>query len=353
MCDQPMAQLAKTEANLGKVERALRALCPAYTMVLRIILAFVVSVLAYVYEAMALCLKRLRKVQHAIDHVLTRTLRVPHNVPQALVWTLQARSGRIRHLYTRMCLEDVRGRLRAMDSPSIIVRENVRALWRNTSWVSMDGSHQKLLGHTLWEVDWRCACCPRRAPTRLRPAGRPPATRPSHAARGRSVAPSPLLLGRVLPLPHCPLPWRSATRLLRWQAAAAGPWANTVHVGAVRGPITLLVVGTSAPLPHHGKVGLYWARPASHGRALSSLVHRSPAQVTATSHTAASAYRPCLTQGPHPPTPRWGPSPRFPCRAGRGPGGLLRALEALIRTQELAGCGGSWWGCQTETRPRP
>ena len=41
-------QLAKAEANLGKAERAVG---PAYLLVLRVVLAFVVSALDYVYEA--------------------------------------------------------------------------------------------------------------------------------------------------------------------------------------------------------------------------------------------------------------------------------------------------------------
>ena len=46
--DQRKEQLAKTEGSLGKLGRALSALWPAYLLVLRVVLAFVVSALNYV-----------------------------------------------------------------------------------------------------------------------------------------------------------------------------------------------------------------------------------------------------------------------------------------------------------------
>ena len=54
----------------------------------RVVLAFVVSVLDYMYEAMLPHPQQLRRVQSALDRVPMRALRVPCNVPRALLWTL-------------------------------------------------------------------------------------------------------------------------------------------------------------------------------------------------------------------------------------------------------------------------
>ena len=52
MGEHPTPQIAKAEASLAKIERALYHLRPAYMLVLRIVLAYVVSALDYVYDAM-------------------------------------------------------------------------------------------------------------------------------------------------------------------------------------------------------------------------------------------------------------------------------------------------------------
>ena len=75
--NQPRDQLAKAKANLGKVGRALGALRPAYVLLLRVVLTFVVSAVDCIYEGMPPHLQRLCKVQRAVNRVLTRALRVP------------------------------------------------------------------------------------------------------------------------------------------------------------------------------------------------------------------------------------------------------------------------------------
>ena len=117
-------QIAKAE--LG---RTLYRLRPACVLILRIVLAYVISPLDYVYEAMQPCPTRLRRTQRAMDGVLTKPLRVPRKVPRALLWMPIAGGGfGFPHLYCRMRLRHVLGYLRAMDSRSVLVRENVRAL---------------------------------------------------------------------------------------------------------------------------------------------------------------------------------------------------------------------------------
>ena len=101
MGDQPREQLANAEANLGKVRRTLGALWPASLLVPRVVLAFVVSTLHYVYEAMPPH-PWLRKVQEALDRGLARALQAPRNVPCALSWTPPDHGGLgVPHLYTR------------------------------------------------------------------------------------------------------------------------------------------------------------------------------------------------------------------------------------------------------------
>ena len=128
MGEQPSPQIAKAEARLAKMERALYRLRQAYLLVLRIVLAYVVSALDYVYEAMPPCPMCLCRAQRAVDGVLTSALRVPRNVPRALRWMPVAGAGfGFPHLYSRMRLRHKQGFLGAMDSRSVLVRENVRA----------------------------------------------------------------------------------------------------------------------------------------------------------------------------------------------------------------------------------
>ena len=88
----------------------------------------------------------------AVDKVLTRALRVPRNVPRALLWMPVAGRGfGFPHLYSHMCLHRVLGYLRAMDSRSVLVRESVRALHRN-HWKGLDCPDQEPLLHTTGEA---------------------------------------------------------------------------------------------------------------------------------------------------------------------------------------------------------
>ena len=56
MGKHPASQVAKAEDSLAKVERALYHLRPAYVLVLRMVLPYVVLALDYVYDAMPPCL---------------------------------------------------------------------------------------------------------------------------------------------------------------------------------------------------------------------------------------------------------------------------------------------------------
>ena len=86
MGDRLKEQLTKAEANLGNAGRVLGPPPLAYLLVLRVVLTFGVFALDYVQEAMPLHPQRLRKVQRAVDRVLTRALRVPRTMPYTLLW---------------------------------------------------------------------------------------------------------------------------------------------------------------------------------------------------------------------------------------------------------------------------
>ena len=165
MGEHPAPQVAKAEASLGKVERALYRERPDYVLVLRIVLAYVVSALDYVYDAMPPCPTHLRHTQRAVDRVLTRALRVPRNVPRALLW-IPATSGGFGfpHLYSRMRLRHVQGYLRAMDSRSVLVRENVPVLSHPDCWKGLDGPDQERLFHTMAEVNLEVCVLPAATP---------------------------------------------------------------------------------------------------------------------------------------------------------------------------------------------
>ena len=99
MGEHPTPQIAKAEASLAKIEGALYHLRPAYVLVLRIVLAYVVSALDYVYDAMPPCPTRVRHTQRPVDRGLTRAPRVPRNVPRALLWMPPLVHARRPHLH--------------------------------------------------------------------------------------------------------------------------------------------------------------------------------------------------------------------------------------------------------------
>ena len=128
------------EENLAKIGRTLYRLRPAYVLVLRIIIAHVISPVDYVYEAMPPCPPRLRHTHWAVDTVLTRALQVPWNVPRALLW-MPVAGGRFGfpHLCGRMRFGHAQAFLRANDSRCVLVRENVRALRHSAHRKGVDG----------------------------------------------------------------------------------------------------------------------------------------------------------------------------------------------------------------------
>ena len=153
MGEQLGPRIAKAEANLAKIGHALYRLRPVYVLVVRIVLANVVSALDYVYEAMPPCPTRLRRTQRAVDRVGTRALRVLRNVPRAFLWMPVTGGGfGFPHLYGRMRLRHVQGYLRAMDSGSVLVRENVRALRHPDHWKGLDSPDWEVLFHAMAEV---------------------------------------------------------------------------------------------------------------------------------------------------------------------------------------------------------
>ena len=99
MAEHPGPQVAKVEANLATVGRAIYPLRLAYLLTLRIVLAYVVSAMDYVYEAMPPYPTRLRHTQRAVNSVSTRAPRVPRNVPPAL-WMPPPAGASTSHTYT-------------------------------------------------------------------------------------------------------------------------------------------------------------------------------------------------------------------------------------------------------------
>ena len=153
MGKQPGPEIVKADASLAKIECAVYRLRPAYMLNLRIVLAYVVSALDYVYNATPPCPTRFRRTSRAEDRVLTGALQVPRNVPRALLWMPFAGGGfSFPHLYSPMCPRHVQGFLRAMDSRGVLVPENAHALRHLDHWKGLDGPDQERLLHTMAET---------------------------------------------------------------------------------------------------------------------------------------------------------------------------------------------------------
>ena len=117
---------------------------------LRVVLAFVVSALDYVYEATRSGCTRSGGRRTGS---LCTPCWCPATCPVRSRWTLLGPCGfGVPHLCTCMYLRHVREFLRAMDYRSMIVRENVRALWLSGAWRGRDGLDQELLEHALREL---------------------------------------------------------------------------------------------------------------------------------------------------------------------------------------------------------
>ena len=63
MGEHPNRRIAKVEESFAKIKRAHYRLRPAYVLILRIVLAYVISPPKYVYEATLPCPTRLRRTQ--------------------------------------------------------------------------------------------------------------------------------------------------------------------------------------------------------------------------------------------------------------------------------------------------
>ena len=78
---------------------------------------------------------------------------MPRNVPRALLWMAVAGGGfGFPHMYSRMCLRHILGYLRAMNSRSVLVRENVRALRHPNHWNGPENPDEERLLHTIAET---------------------------------------------------------------------------------------------------------------------------------------------------------------------------------------------------------
>ena len=112
-------------------------------MFVHIVLAYAVSARYYVYEAMPPCPTCIHRRQRAVDRVLAR----------AVLWMSVDGGGLgFPHLYSRMRLRHVLGFFWAMDSRSVLVRENVSTLRHRDHWKGTGNPDHKLLHHTMAEV---------------------------------------------------------------------------------------------------------------------------------------------------------------------------------------------------------
>ena len=157
MGEHPSPQIVKAEASLANIERALYQPRPAYVLVLRIVLVYVISALDYVYEAMPPCPTRLHRTQRAEGRVLTKAPRVPRNVPRALLWMLVAGGGfGFPHLYSRMCLRHIVWYLKAMDSRSVLVTTTWAPLATRTTRRASTTRTRSACSTPWLRPTWRC-----------------------------------------------------------------------------------------------------------------------------------------------------------------------------------------------------
>ena len=150
--EHPGPQIAKAEASLAKIERAPYRPFPAYVLVLRIVLAYVVSALDYVYKAMPPCPTRLRSTQSAVDKVPTAA----GAAERAHGPSVDARCRRGLRLPPPVQTDAppaCQGFLTAMDSRSVFVRENARALRHPDNWKGLDSPDHDRLLHTMAHLE--------------------------------------------------------------------------------------------------------------------------------------------------------------------------------------------------------
>jgi hypothetical protein len=150
MHEPPRANINAALARLKLVFAGVLRLRPTYILALRVVLAYAVSKLDYVYDAIPPSHPRLDVVQHSVDRVLTCALRLPRNVPRALLYAPLAVGGYgVPHLTSRFRLRFVAGIMRALNSRNALVRTSTRWLLQHPSAAAVRHSDMSYFSTTL------------------------------------------------------------------------------------------------------------------------------------------------------------------------------------------------------------
>lgn len=127
MGECPSDKIQKAMTRLKILAGRVRRLQPSYILCLRVISAYVLSILDFVFESVPITEEWAESIRIAIKRVVTNSLRIPINVPNRLLYGCKGSLGfRVPALLLRFRLRFIKGIYSCVNSRSLYTREMSR-----------------------------------------------------------------------------------------------------------------------------------------------------------------------------------------------------------------------------------
>ena len=151
MGESATAATTATLSRLRLIHASIHRLQPSYTLALRVVLAFAIAKLDYIYDAIPPPpQQQLRAVQRATDMALTAALLIPKSAPKCLLYApITAGGFGVPCLHTRFVLRYIGGIYKALNSRNSLVRTTIRWLVANPTATGVTNSDGALFSAHL------------------------------------------------------------------------------------------------------------------------------------------------------------------------------------------------------------
>ena len=163
MGEAPKAAIRTTLTRLKLIHASLCRLHPSYILSLRIVSAFAIAKLDYIFEAIPPHYSQLALVQRAVDRTLRSVLSLPRAAPHCLLYAPLLSGGLgFPNLQSRFKLRFLAGVVKAINSRNHLVRQTTRWLVSNPSAIQVHQSDVTVLLTMLREHDLHISLPPHR-----------------------------------------------------------------------------------------------------------------------------------------------------------------------------------------------
>lgn len=160
---KPLAQCVRAQQQLQRLRATIPRFSIAVILTLRCIMAFVVSKLDYVFQAMPPRASYLHKPQSLVHRIVRNALRLPQTFPRAVLWAPPEEGGLgVPHLLHRGWAQYLRGVYTLLNSRNLMLRASARHLWQLSGlrqhadmrglrqYLAQFGAALTLLPHSAW-----------------------------------------------------------------------------------------------------------------------------------------------------------------------------------------------------------